>query len=120
MSSLPSDKMDQFERQVRKAFKKVKEDMVRLQAEMLELSREQETIMAVVKASKRPTKTVVEKTVVKKVSTKPRVSYVAAKEGKKFHKSNCPYAKNIKPKSKVVYKTKNAALNSKYKACKCV
>ncbi len=46
--------------------------------------------------------------------------YVAARGSKKFHETNCPFAKNIKPKNKVQLKSKNSALNQGFKACKCV
>jgi len=47
-------------------------------------------------------------------------SFVAAKGGKKFHRPSCPFAKNILPKQKVTFKTKDAALNNGYKECRCL
>lgn len=47
-------------------------------------------------------------------------TFVAAKEGKKFHIKECPYAQNIKPKMLVKFKSKNAALNKGYKPCTCI
>ena len=46
--------------------------------------------------------------------------YVAAMTSNKVHDSNCPFAKNIKPKNKVVLKSKAAALDLGYKQCKCL
>jgi len=60
------------------------------------------------------------KVIVKKVSARAATKFVASKTGKKFHKPNCIFAKNIKPKSRVIYKTKDGALNAGYKACHCV
>ena len=47
-------------------------------------------------------------------------TFVAAKEGKKFHIKECPFAQNIKPKSLITFKTKKTALNNGYKPCKCI
>lgn len=60
------------------------------------------------------------KTIVKTVTKYAKKRYVASKEGKDFHIPKCPFAQNIKPKSKRVFKSKAAALNKGYKACKCV
>jgi len=49
----------------------------------------------------------------------PKKVFVVSKEGKSYHVKSCPFAKNIKPKRKVVFKTKKAAMNKGYKACKC-
>lgn len=46
--------------------------------------------------------------------------YVSTKSGKKFHEENCPFAKNIKPKNKIKYKTKTKALNNGLKPCSCI
>ncbi len=50
---------------------------------------------------------------------KPKI-YVASKYGKTFHTLNCPFAKNIKLKSKIRFKSKVKALNEGFKACECV
>lgn len=60
------------------------------------------------------------KTIVKTVTKYAKKRYVAAKEGKDFHIPKCPFAQNIKPKSKRTFKSKMAALNKGYKPCKCV
>ena len=43
-----------------------------------------------------------------------------SKTGKKFHIEACPFAKNIKPKYKIRFKSKTKALNEGYKPCNCV
>lgn len=60
--------------------------------------------------------------VVKKIHVAKRAqkTFVASKEGKKFHSVNCPFAQNIKPKHKKSYKSKTKALNEGYKPCDCV
>jgi len=58
---------------------------------------------------------------VKKVTAKhKKKTYVASETGKKFHLTNCIFAKNIKPKSMIKFKSKNAMLNKGYKPCACV
>ena len=47
-------------------------------------------------------------------------TFVASKEGKKFHIKECPFAQNIKPKSLLTFKSKKTALNKGYKPCKCI
>jgi hypothetical protein len=71
---------------------------------------------------KAPKKKTVTKTrvITKIVKTKKRKSYIAAKTGKKFHVPHCPFARNIKPKFQVRFKSKEVALNKGFKPCKCV
>ncbi len=52
-----------------------------------------------------------------KVHTK---KFISAKGSKKFHIRSCPFAKNILPKDKVLFKSKTGALNKGLKPCKCV
>jgi len=70
-------------------------------------------------ANVRP-KTVVVERVKKVVAKHKKKTYVASETGKKFHLTNCIFAKNIKPKSLVKFKSKNAMLNKGYKPCACV
>jgi chromosome segregation ATPase len=49
-----------------------------------------------------------------------RKTYLASKKGKKFHVKNCPFSQNIKPKTKIIFKTKAKAFNKGYKACSCI
>ena len=65
----------------------------------------------------KPIRKMVQINVAKKMGRK---RFVASKTGSKFHALNCVFAKNIKPKSKIVFKTKNRALNLGLKACDCV
>ena len=60
------------------------------------------------------------KTVVKTVTKYAKKKYLASKEGKDFHIPHCPFALNIKPKTRIVFKTKASALNKGYKPRKCV
>ena len=60
------------------------------------------------------------KKVVKKITKRKVTKFVSSKTGKKFHIEACPFAKNIKPKYKVRFKSKTKALNEGYKPCSCV
>jgi hypothetical protein len=53
-------------------------------------------------------------------SASKSTNFVAAKGGKKFHRPSCPFAKNILPKKRVSFKSKDTALNNGYKECKCL
>jgi len=60
------------------------------------------------------------KTIVKTITKRASKVYVSSKDSNKFHLRNCPFAKNIKPKHKEVFKSKVKALNQGLKPCKCV
>jgi len=114
-------KMDQLELNIVESFRKAKSDIIKLQNQVIELSKNQERILELVKKSKE-TKIVRvrEAPKVKIVNKRPSKTYVASKEGKKFHIRDCIFAKNIKPKRLVKTKSKNAMLNKGYKPCVCV
>ncbi len=48
------------------------------------------------------------------------ITFAASKEGQKVHRTDCVFAKNIKPKNKISFETKNLALESGYDLCACV
>ncbi len=136
--------MKQIEENVMHSFRLAKSDIIKLQNEVVMLSQTQERVMEMVdelksyeqklyqyikEVSKRYAtnpKTIIKtirtrpKTVIKTITNKPKKIFVASKEGKDFHMPKCPFAQNIKPKSKKVFKSKSSALNKGYKACKCV
>lgn len=61
------------------------------------------------------------RTVVKKVAAQRAKTYfVASKTGMKLHDKHCPFAKNIHPKSKIIFHTKNSALNKGFRLCDCL
>jgi len=107
------------DKKIKIAFAKIKNDITVLQAEVARLSKENEMLIKIVK---KQTDVLTKKDKPKKTSTKKvsKNQFVASKNGGKFHRPNCPYAKNIKPKDRVKFKTKDAALNKGYKACKCI
>ncbi len=110
------------EQSIKSAFVLVKKDMINLQREMLELNIRQQRIMGMLSKIDRKTvrTTSKPKIRIKTVTKRPKKVFVASKTGKKFHIKNCPFAKNIKPKSKLVFKSKNTALNQGFKPCNCV
>ncbi len=121
------EKIDTLEGNISHSFKRVKADIIRLQDEFMQLRETQIRLLRRIATieerkpvketkivePKKPKKTSLTKKTVKK-------TYIASKEGKKFHLSNCPYAQNIKPKTKITFKTKAKALNQGYKPCSCI
>jgi len=115
--------MENMESNVIHSFKLAKADIIRLQGDYMELRMNQARILE--KLARLDSKKVKEVKIVK--VKKPvlkrhnvRKTYIASKEGKKFHMPNCPFAQNIKPKTKVKFKTKTRALNLGYKPCSCI
>lgn len=100
----------QLEHNVKQSFERARIDMVLLakQVEALKLE-----ILALKGQSKVQNKV---HTVVKRAKTR----FVASKVGKKVHAVSCAFAKNIKPKMKKVFASKNTALNQGYKPCQCI
>ena len=116
--------MEKVESNIVNSFRLAKADIIRLQGDYMELRMNQARILEKLARleSKKPVKKVkvvkAKKPVLKKHSVKK--TYVASKEGKKFHVPNCPFAQNIKPKTTVKFKTKTKALNLGYKPCSCI
>ena len=107
--------LDSFE--LKKAQARLMEKLARLEA------KKPINVVKVVKAkkpikAKKAKKVKTKKPVLKRKSV--RKTYIASKEGKKFHMPNCPFAQNIKPKTRVKFKTKTRPLNLGYKPCSCV
>ncbi len=116
--------MEKVRSNIINSFRLAKADIIRLQGDYMELKMNQARILEKLARleSKKPLKTVkavkAKKPVLKRKSA--RKTYVASKLGKKFHLSNCPFAQNIKPKTRVKFKTKTRALNLGYKPCSCI
>jgi len=108
------------ERNLITSFRLAKSDIMRIQEELLNLKKQQSEIFLKLEKliKKREKNSHSEKK--KKAKKTIKKIYVASKEGNKFHNPNCPFAKNIKPKSKIIFKTKNSALNKGYKPCRCI
>lgn len=127
--------MDQLERNIMESFRLAKSDIIKLQNKIIELGQTQKKIIEsldtlrareallsqkVREVSFRAVKKPVQKTIIRTVGKKVKKVYVGSKESKKFHVDNCPFAQNIKPKTKVVFESKTNALNEGYKPCHCI
>lgn len=111
-------KMNTLERNIVRSFKKAKEDMRNIQDQIFELRKKQDEIMEMVLKKKEKVREVQKIKIVRPKTVSKR--FVASKDGKKFHIPECPFAKNIKPKSRIVFKSKKAALNAGYKPDACI
>ena len=122
--------MENMEKNILNSFRLAKNDIIKLQDKYLDVKKTQANILerlskleAIKTIYPKPIRIVqqVKKPVVHKIHKRSANKiYVASKEGKKFHLDNCPYAQNIKPKTKVKFKTKSKALNLGYKPCSCI
>ena len=122
------------EKNIINSFKLAKNDIMRIQDELFEISQKQNEIIKKINnlvISKTKLEKKLEKVTKKKPKTKTRVitktvtkkakkRFVGSKTGKKFHNPHCPFAKNIKPKARVIFKSKTTALNKGYRPCNCV
>jgi hypothetical protein len=131
--------MNRFKENIYNSFKLVKNDILKIQSQIIEVNKSQEKFLKILDqlrenelqlykkieelnqkiSQTKPTTIIKEKEVVKK-QTKKVTNFVASKTGKKYHVENCPFALNIKPKSKILFKSKTTALNEGYKPCNCV
>jgi regulator of replication initiation timing len=121
--------MDQIEINIVESFRRAKNDIMQLQKTVAELSQNQERLMELIHELSAKDHNLAEKlsamnskttNTIVRIEKGERKKFVASKTGKKFHEQNCPFAKNIKPTSKIVFASKNTALNKGYKACDCV
>ncbi len=137
--------MKQLEKNIMHSFKLVKKDIIQMQEKIIMLSQAQERIMEMLnelkandvtiynkakelkrdieqnkkRLSSKPTTRTIIRTIKAPAKRKP-VEFIASKQSHKFHRKSCPFAKNIKPKHKIIFKSKTKALNEGFKACKCI
>ncbi len=131
--------MLKIEKNVVESFRLAKTDIIKTQEELIEISRTQKQMMDLMnrlktnqlllqtkvkeikqnKAGKAKDNRAVNKAV-NNVVHRATVVYVAPKNGKSFHRINCPFAQNIKPKNKLTFKSKVKALNEGFKPCRCI
>ena len=126
--------MEKIEIKTIHSFRRAKSDIIDLQGRVIELGVAHKSLLhkiasmdeahrkvlselALVKIQKR---VAARKITVTKKATAKRTTYIASKEGKKFHVKNCPYAQNINPKRAQKFKTKVKPLNLGLKPCNCV
>ncbi|MFH1152167.1 MAG: hypothetical protein V1788_03535, partial [Nanoarchaeota archaeon] len=89
------------EHTLKNSFRAIKADILEIQGELMNIKQEQARILVDVDIMKS-----VRKDKTKNVVKPRRSTYVASKEGKKFHVDTCAYAQNIKPRSKIKFKSK--------------
>ncbi len=128
--------MEKIELKTIHSFRRAKSDIIDLQSKVIELGVAQKRLLgkiasmdeehrkvlrelALVKLQKRVAEKRAEQKTTQRAAPK-RTTYIASKEGKKFHVKNCPYAQNIKPKLAQTFKTKTKPLNLGLKPCNCV
>lgn len=123
--------MKQIEENIINSFRLAKSDIIRLQQEVARLSAAQERLMEIIHVTdkkendlyqrvKELKKNRPSKTKIIRISKRAKKVYVASKSGKVVHDKNCPFAKNIKPKMKIIFKSKSKAFNKGYKPCNCM
>lgn len=111
------------EKGIKVSFANVKRDVRQIQAQLLNISGQQAEILKVlqdIRGRELELEDNLKKVETPRQSVSHKKTYVASKTGKSFHITSCPFAKNIKPKSKLTFKTKDAALNKGLKPCECV
>jgi hypothetical protein len=107
--------MKQLEENVINSFKLAKIDIIELKQEINRLKTTQNILREEINKLKSVPS--VKKTI---IQNKVKKKFIASKKSNKFHDTHCPFAQNIKPKTKIVFKSKKTALNNGYKPCKCV
>ena len=126
--------MDQLKQNIVNSFRLAKNDIIETKQDVISISRTQESIIErlselktnqtrmieKIKALEKNVAKKKEKVIVRTNKRRAHNIFVAPKEGKVFHHSNCPFAQNIKPKNKVTFKSKTKALNEGFKPCKCI
>ena len=131
--------MIQIEQNVMNSFRLAKRDIIRMQSEIIRLRESQEELIKKLASSESDKRlSTVEsnnrwlinkigeerKTSISHISClrapSRRKTYVGSKKGKRFHMLKCPFAQNIKPKTKIIFKTKAKAFNKGYKPCSCI
>jgi len=126
--------LKQIEKNIIYSFNLAKEDIKKIERDTEDLKRTQQKIIEmlddmkasdvqlfkkITELSFRISKPAKETKVIVHEGEKNR-GFVASKTGKNFHRPNCPFGQNIKPKNKVSFKSKIKALNKGFKPCKCI
>ena len=119
--------VNQLENNVVESFKLAKQDIVKLYqnvgyllGQVEQLKKENAYLMTKIESISKKKRTVIVKTAKKVARKVVSKKFLATKAGIKVHDTNCPFAKNIKPKNKVVFASKVKDLNEGYKFCKCL
>jgi hypothetical protein len=124
------DECVKIDRNLRRSFGNLKNDVLEIskklseqQSNLLQLLENEKYLLTRIKAlEQKKTEKVMEKKIVLQTNkTAPKTKeYLGAKTSKKVHDPVCPFAKNIKPKNKITFKTKVKAFNLGYRPCDCL
>jgi len=98
------------------SFGLVREDVIRLQNDILYLRKTQNSIVRAINDLKSDNLELQGK--IKKLGKKEKM-YVSSKAGKKFHIQECPFAQRIKPSNKIIFDNKLDAMSESFTACEC-
>ena len=99
-------------RNIRKAFRKVKQDNIYLSRRVDALEKSKEELLRIVLKEKTETKIVEAKSNSK--------IYIGNTSSKKVHSQDCPYGRKIKNEKREIFDSIQDALKKKYKRCSCV
>jgi len=114
--------------ELKNQMKQVSEAIKQINANIAKLGDNQKVLLAKLEnAAKVPMPEKAEKVIEKSIivtsakSQKQQAKeFIASSSSYKLHDPVCPFAKNIKPMNKVVFRTKAKALNLGYKLCDCM
>ena len=109
--------MKQIEENIIKSFNGVKYDLASIHTKIYEIMHKNEELERTVFILQNQLRT---PTIIKTKAKSKKTRYVGTKESNKYHLEACPFAKNIKKKSKITFSTKKIAEKKGYKPCKCL
>lgn len=129
--------MNQLEQNIQESFRLVKNDIMQLQNNLAVLNQNQERLMEWIQDTREKETALYQRVKdlhvkAEKLSSpnnvktlnspkkKARKTFVASRKGDKVHLDSCPFAKNIKPKSRLTFHSKAKALNEGFKPCECL
>jgi predicted nuclease with TOPRIM domain len=129
-------KMNRLEENILHSFRRAKSDIIQLQEDFLTISQSQTRLIELLsKLDANETRLYnrmkefdsrvenlkeIKMLDTVRIAKRGKKAFVAAKGGKKFHTSNCPFAKNIKSGNRIKFKSKIKALNQGFRSCTCI
>ena len=139
--------MKQIEKNIINSFGIAKDDILRTQNDQIRLGKIQERLFDIVKELENKElelnsrvrkvenydkylRSLIDKIEIKfenkfedineRIHTEENKKFVGAKTSGKIHEMNCPFAQNIKPVNKIIFESKEEALDYGFDKCKCV
>ncbi|MEM4267602.1 MAG: hypothetical protein QXK37_02095 [Candidatus Woesearchaeota archaeon] len=111
--------MNQLEQNIVESFRLVKNDVLALQKSLAEIAQNQQRMFELLNDTREKEASLYQRLLQIK-ERKEQQLFVASKTGKSLHMDKCPFAKNIKPSSRIVFGTKVRGLNAGLKLCECL